>query len=114
MATLDHTPAVHAQVVDGRPVADYTPMDEGDARRCGGHRTDNTAGYVVRRTLAEDGDTILRTGGTGGVGVDVYAVACEARWGNYDKALIAARQYRTGRGWAVVDTLFRCGHRAGA
>lgn len=144
MTTLTHDPDVLAQVVGDRPVADYTPMPTSGrpgrcpisfcrakpgepcvssngrlrsdhASRCqGSHRTDDAVGYVVRRTLDNDGDAVPRPGQDGALGVDVYAVACQPGWGNYDKAVTAARAYRSGRSYAVVDTLYRCGHRSPA
>lgn len=83
------------------------------ARRCDGHSLDNTAGYVVRRTLDEAGDLVHDPATPDQVGVDVYAVEVTPSWGNYDKALTAARAYRSGRSYAAVDTLYRCGHRGG-
>jgi hypothetical protein len=86
MPTLTHDPDVRAQQLGGLAVADYTSYTEGDARRCDGHRTDNTAGYIVRRTLDEDGQVVTDPATPDRVGVDVYAVACEPGWGHYDKA----------------------------
>lgn len=144
MPTFVHDPDVRAQQIDGRAVADYTSDEGRDRhgkcplsfcqaepgescvssngrlrsdhgpRSCDGHRTDNTAGYVVRRTLDEAGDLVHDPATPDRVGVDVYAVACEPGWGHYDKALTAARAYRSGRSYAVVDTLYRCGHRGAA
>ncbi|MEU3452249.1 hypothetical protein ABZ671_01200 [Micromonospora sp. NPDC006766] len=113
-ATLIHDPDVRAQRIGDLTVADYTPTDQGDALRCDGHSTTNTAGYVVRRTLDNDGQRITNPTTPGQLGVDVYAVACEPGWGNYDKALTAARAYRSGKSWATIDTLYRCGHRGQA
>lgn len=104
---------VRATVIADRPIAAYTLITAGDARRCDGHRTDNTAGYVVRHTI-DNGSTIINPDDSARVGVDVWAVACAPHWGNYDQALTAARRYRQGRSYAVIDTLYLCGHRGGA
>lgn len=112
---MPHTPPateVAAQPVAGRPLADYTLIEVGDGRACHEHRTDNTAGYVVRHTITTAGQVIRRP--DGGVGVDVFAVESTPTWGHYDAALVAAYELRHGRGWAVVDRLYRCGHRSGA
>ncbi len=106
---VTHDPAVRAQHVAGRAVADYIE-DDFDRRRCPGHNLNSVVGYVVRRTVTVEGERIIHPDGTG-FGVDVYAVECGDRWGNYDKAVEAARACKTGRGWAVVDMLYRCGHR---
>ncbi|TDC34227.1 hypothetical protein E1211_17935 [Micromonospora sp. 15K316] len=116
-ATPTHDPDVLAQVVADRPVADYTPTTARDARSCDGHSTRNQVGYVVRRTIGDNGQRLTDPATPDRLGVDVYAVACQPGWGNYDKALAAARPYRSmrqGGSWAVIDTLYGCGHRGQA
>lgn len=111
--TVDHN-VFRALAIDGRPVTAYTCMNTGDARRCDGHSTNNTAGYVVRHTIDDNGQVITHPDHADRVGVDVWAVATTPQWGNYDQALIVVRGYREGRSYAVIDTLYRCGHRSAA
>lgn len=111
--TADHT-VFRAIVIAGLPVAAYTSINVGEARRCDGHRLDNTAGYVVRHTIDDNGQVITHPDDADRVGIDVWAVACTPQWGNYDQALTVARGHREGRSYAVIDTLYRCGHRSAA
>jgi len=101
-------PAVLDQIIGGRRVRDYTLPTEDDLRCCDGHQIDNLAGYVVRRTVCA-GRVLERPAGW--VGVDVHAMACAPDWGNYDKAVEYACRLRVGGCYAVVDRLYRCGHR---
>ncbi|RKR92702.1 hypothetical protein BDK92_7180 [Micromonospora pisi] len=105
----DYLTSVQDQTIGGRPLRDYLPLKRDEYLACPGHRTDNTAGYVIRLTVA--GGEVVKTP-DGRTGIDAFAVECEPHWGNYDKAINAACALTDEHTYAVTDRLYRCGHRS--
>lgn len=73
------------------------------------HTTDTVAAYIVRHTIAPDGTLI--NADQPRMGRDVAIVPTSNCCAN-ELALVIARGYRAGKGWAVIDCVWPCGHRS--
>jgi hypothetical protein len=113
-ATTSHT-GIADTIVAGRRLGDYRTI-----REFPGHfhrHPDDIVGYVVRETIRDHevlwrGEQTVRHGITvwSECGYDVATVEGAARYGD---TFPIRDQYRTAPGgYAVVDTLYRCGCRS--
>lgn len=108
-------------VIAGRPLAEYErfgPDIDTKGSRCLSHTTDMIVGYVVRETV-RDGKQLHRgepneRGIYPACGYDVFAVESTPTDGRYDRTFPIRDAYRRAKGgYAVVDSLYSCGHRSG-
>lgn len=74
-----------------------------------GATLDDLVGYIVTRTVDTDGRVEWHDETRTAVGVDVAVFDGPNLYG---QALERAREYRVGKGWAVVASVYACGCRS--
>ena len=97
-------------VVGGRPLSAYQPFRWAHAAHRAGASLSDIVGYVVRRTIADDGEILWNDEERTSCGYDVAVLPAPHLYG---QALDVALEHRgPGDGYAVVDRLYACGCRS--
>lgn len=91
--------------IAGKLLSEYVPIG---TNRCFHHSLDDVIGYVVRETIRNG--QVIYNAATGRVGHDQYLVEGAT---NYAETFPLRDEFRNQpRGYAVADSLYRCGCRS--